>query len=272
MKMKKQILSIISVGILAFGVISTANASYILFDQSTDTIDVTGQITIGTSITYEARILFTDDYNGIGKIFNEWTNAREDKRLYAGPQGFGGYNYPTAPSGTPIYSNSPLTINNSHHIAYVYDGSEERLYLDGQLKESRTASGNVGDGSGHAHIGAIFRDGKINSGFIGYMDTLRISDTARYSTSSFLPAGGDLSSDANTLLLYNFTELSGSSTVLDLSGNGHDGTLAVGFSGATSPTFSAPVPIPGAVWLFGSSIAGLVGLNLRRSDEIWKTR
>jgi len=163
-----------------------------------------------------------------------------------------------------IHSNTPLTLGTTHHLAYVYDGSEERLYLDGQLQESRSATGNVGDGSGLPHIGAIFRDGSISSSFIGYLDTLRISDIARYTTDNFSPLIGDLNSDNNTLLLYNFTESLGSSTVFDLSGNGHTGTLGAGFSGATSPTFSAPVPIPAAVWLLGSGLVAFVGLRRKK--------
>jgi len=40
--------------------------------------------------------------------------------------------------------------------------------------------------------------------------------------------------------------------------------LGVGFSWATSPTFSAPVPVPGAVWLLGSGLAGLVVLKRKK--------
>ena len=259
--MKKLLLSAASVGLISLGVVSNANASYILFDQSTDTISVAGQTVIGTSFTIEARVLFTNEYNGAGKIFNEWSLATEDKLLYAGPTVIRGRSYG---AGSDLSSNTVLSLNSWHHIAYVYDGSEKRLYLDGQQISSVAASGNVRDGSRNAQIGAIFRDGAINAGFVGYMDTLRISDTARYNTASFLPQNGDLTSDASTLLLYNFTESLGSSTITDLSGNGHDGTLGVGFSGATAPIFSSPVPVPSAVWLFGSGLLGLIGVVKRK--------
>jgi hypothetical protein len=264
-KMKKIFLAIFSVCIITFGVAGVAAASYILFDQDTDTIAVAGQTIIGTSFTFETRVLFTDEYNGQGSIFNEFTSGYEDKALQAGPSGFGGYAHPIAPSLEAIESTSPLTLGVFHHIAYVYDGSTEMLFLDGQLKKSRNASGDdVGDGSGSAHIGAIFR-GSLRSGFIGFMDTLRISNSARYTAAGFTPVSGDLSSDADTLLLYNFNETPGSTIVIDLSGNSHDGTLGVGFSGATSPTFTSSVPIPGAIWLLGSGLLGLVGIRRKRS-------
>lgn len=137
--MKKQILSILIAGVLTLGTLCAANASYILFDQPTDTIDVAGQTVIGSSLTIETRVLFTDEYNEPGRIFNEWTLGYEDKLLYGGSKMIMGYSHPTALSMTVISSDSTLTIGSSHHLAYVYDGSEERLYLDGQLQGSRTA-------------------------------------------------------------------------------------------------------------------------------------
>jgi hypothetical protein len=37
---------------------------------------------------------------------------------------------------------------------------------------------------------------------------------------------------------------------------------------AFQASFSAPVPIPGAVWLMGSALAGLAGLSRRREGAI----
>jgi hypothetical protein len=70
---------------------------------------------------------------------------------------------------------------------------------------------------------------------LGDIDALRVSSTARYTGSSFSPPVGDFSSDASTLLLYNFNDPPGSMTVTDSGPNGWTGTLGVGFAGATSP-------------------------------------
>lgn len=215
------------------------NASYLLFDEATDTINISGDTILDSTVTIEAQIVFTPEYNGSGVVFNEWKHAYEDKRFSIGPQVISGYLFQYSSTvRTAIIADTSVTIGCSHHIAYVYDGSEERLYLDGNLKESRNYTGNISDNTTSiSHIGAIYRDSKTNNSFVGYLNSFRISDEARY-TSNFVPPSGDFASDGNTLLLYNFNEPPGSSIVNDLSGNGHHGTLGVGFTGATSPIYS----------------------------------
>ena len=92
-------------------------------------------------------------------------------------------------------------------------------------------------------------------GFLGLIDSLRLSNVARYSGNSFVPTIGNLSPDANTLLLFNFDESPGSTTIADLSGNGHTGTLATGFREATPPTLS---PEPGGATMIGVAVAAML--------------
>jgi hypothetical protein len=211
------------------------------FDQSTDTIQVSGQTVIGTASTYEAVVQFPSNGGAYGNLFNEWTDFQEDKLLQAGPSDILGFNFGAS---SDVVSASGLTASRDiwHHVAYVYDGSQERLYLDGTLVASRAASGDVRDSHGLAHVGAIFRDNRVRPGFVGFMDSLRISDMARYSGSSFTAPTGDFASDANTLLLYNFDDPADSTTVADSSGNGRTGTLGAGFGAATSPELDAAPP------------------------------
>ncbi len=89
-------------------------------------------------------------------------------------------------------------------------------------------------------LGARYRDGRIMPSFIGLMDTVRISSVARYSAPSFTPPDGDLPSDPDTVLLFNFDDPGGSSTVQDASGNHLVGRFGVGFDGATSPSLVRP--------------------------------
>ncbi|NQU20164.1 MAG: PEP-CTERM sorting domain-containing protein [Candidatus Nealsonbacteria bacterium] len=88
-----------------------------------------------------------------------------------------------------------------------------------------------------------------------------MSDSARYSGISFTPPTGDLTSDANTQLLYNFNDPPGSTTVLDESPFGRTGTLGVGFGGATSPTL---VPEPFTLILLTIGAVGLLAYGWRR--------
>lgn len=216
-----------------------ALAQSAFFDDPTDVIQVDGQTVIGTASTYEAVVLFPSGSGAAGRLFNEWTGFQEDKLLLAGPSVVTGYNYPA--SG--VLNSTPAVLPDVwHHVAFVYDGAEERLYLDGNLLAARPVSLNVGDGSGLTHVGAIFRDGSVNVSFVGYLESLRISDVARYSGSTFDHPLGDRPSDANTLLLLNFDEPAGSATVQDDSPLGRTGTLGVGFDGATAPLLGVTPP------------------------------
>jgi len=106
-------------------------------------------------------------------------------------------------------------------------------------------AGAPGRGLGHGFVGAAWRPPEMpRKGIVGYLDTLRVSRVARYSGERFDPPAGKLASDADTLLLYNFTETPGGIAVPDESGNGRTGLLGVGFKGATSPEF-VPDPVAG---------------------------
>lgn len=257
--MKRFVIALVA--LFAFVVPNASLAGVVLFDQPTDTISVSGQTVIGTASTYEAQILFTGDHNGSGSVFSEWQWGAEDKTLGAGPDLLSGYNY--YDHRGYLWSDSlPITLGLWHHIAFVYDGSEQRLYVDGQSIASRPASHDVRDSAGQAFIGSIYRDFGVQDGFVGYLDSLRISNVGRYSGATFTPPVGDLGSDANTLLLYNFNELPGSTTAADESSLDRTGTLGVGFAGATSPEFtSAPAPVPEPSTLAIWSLLGLCGIG-----------
>jgi hypothetical protein len=236
----------------------------IRFDDSTDSILVSGQTVLASSCTYEARVLVTSSSFGGGDVFNEWTDSAEDKYFAVMPSTIGAYSYPVNRTA-PMLPTVALTPNVWHHIAYVYAGSQERMYVDGNQIGSRSASGAINNGAGQATVGAIYRDYQVIPSMIGYMDTLRISDNARYSGLNFVPPTGDLPSDSHTQLLYNFNEPPGSLTVTDNSPNHRTGTLATGFSGATAPVFVPdPVPEPSTIALLAAGALGLVAWRFRR--------
>ena len=210
------------------------------FDQISDSIGVAGQTVLGTSSTYEGLVYFPAATGATGGVFNEWTDFFEDKQLNAGPTGASGFNFAIFPI---LNYNASITFDAWHHIAFVQDGGngEQRLYVDGALVASQVAGGDISDGAGTPCVGSIFRDGGPHASFLGYLDTFRVSDVARYSGNSFAPPSGDLSSDANTLILYNFSSGDFSvgggceTLIADLSGNNHSGTFAGCYQGSTSP-------------------------------------
>jgi hypothetical protein len=82
-------------------------------------------------------------------------------------------------------------------------------------------------------------EGYLAEGFRGYIDTLRISRVARYVGGGFAPRDGDLPSDANTVLLYQFDEAADATVVNDLSGSGRHGQLVAWLPGASPPPCAA---------------------------------
>lgn len=209
-----------------FGEKHNALGQIVKFDAPSDTIRVGGQTVLGTHATIEAVVLFTNQLNGEGNIFNEWTNNLEDKHLYAGPNRLRGYGL--LGLGSPDVSTT-ISLNAWHHIAYEYDGAVQRLYVDGLVVGSLdTPSAFFSNANGLGHVGGSPHTG-FEASFLGYLNSFRISNVARYAGSSFTPILGDFTTDPNTLLLYNFNDFS------DSSGSALHGTPAVGFLGATSP-------------------------------------
>jgi hypothetical protein len=232
-------LAVVTASLPAAPLASQVPAGVVQFDQTSDAIQVSGGTELGTAATFEARFYLPSGSNGGGTIFNEWTFGLEDKALGAGPDGLGGFAFNT---GALLQYSTTVSLDAWHHVAFVHDGpgNEQRFYLDGGKVASQTASGDIGDGGGDPVLGAIFRDSIVAPSFRGYLDTFRVSDHARYSGDSFTAPSGDLSDDANTVILFNFDadDFSfgqGAATVADHSGNGHTGTLAASFVGATYP-------------------------------------
>ena len=120
-----------------------------------------------------------------------------------------------------------------HHAAFVRDGDEVRLYVDGQPKR---IGGAVVDGSKPkdpavrpSEIESFFlgaavgRDGKTPDRFFrGVIEQFRLSSNARY-TKEFVPAE-TVQTDESTLILYQFDE--GAGDVLnDSSGHQRHGKI-----------------------------------------------
>jgi hypothetical protein len=249
----------------------------LLFSHGTDTIAIAGNTPQSTACTYETVVELNSTsytggwgsggnvYVGSGLIFNTWQDNLEDEVLTVlnGGAALGGAYPLTWPQG--VHGPTNLQTGQWYDLAYVYDGSQERIYVDGMLAGSVSASGGISSGSGAiGTVGALEGDGFLNPSFLGEIQSLRISNTARYSGSSYSATLGDFSDDASTQLLYDFDTAPVGGKIQDLSGNGHTGTLGAGFSGATSPTFIT-VPEPSSMMLIGF-VLGMCAQR-RRADK-----
>jgi hypothetical protein len=79
-----------------------------------------------------------------------------------------------------------ITANTWAHIAWVKNGTTYSVYVNGTLAQQTTSS-TFGTGkSGNVYIGTYFNNGVPANGFNGYIDDLRISNSALY-TSNFTP-------------------------------------------------------------------------------------
>ena len=221
------------------------NADIIVFDELTDTVAVNAFPDMGNSMTIEVVIRFNSANMSPGVIYNQWRDFQEDKLLVydAVNNQVGGY----LNIGSMILSGGPVGQDVWTHVAYVYDGSQERIYASGVLVASQNSSGSIpnGDSLRITSLGAIFRDNSIQPSFIGEMDSLRISSTARYFGNSILPHEGDFQFDADALLIFNFDEAPGSTTINDLV-YGATGSFGVGFESATHPEIVS-IFVPGDV-------------------------
>jgi hypothetical protein len=235
---------------------SIAAAGYATFDQHTDTILVNGHTVLGTAATYEA-IIRPGAAPG-GNVWGELTVFAEDKQLGLDSAG-GVYAYSHVVSPGTVIQGGSASSGAWHHYAYVFDGAQERIYIDGALVTSRAATGNIGDspsGQGMA-IGRQNRSGSVfNDGFVGDIDTLRVSTVARYTGANFTAPAGDFVNDAATAVLFNFNEAPGSLTATDESSNGFVGTLG---ANGTSPTFVPEPAVAGTL-----SVAAFVLGHARR--------
>jgi hypothetical protein len=162
-------------------------------------------------------------------------------------------------------------INGSqvHHIALTYDGSTLRLFLDGTIVASTSASGNfsvppfesfmIGDDSPQNYLGQ-------NAGVSvlpGFLDSVRISNTARY-TSNFTPPTAKFSTDSNTILLLNFAANTPTGTMEGLVNNSTNAFIPIETSNGAAdlnPVYIGKISLSDngiwATWMLNSTIENI---------------
>jgi hypothetical protein len=225
---------------------SAVLANYILFSQPTDTIQIPGNTVVSTRFTIEARIRILSSLpaqTALGRIFQEQRDFGEDKSLCVNSSGViaaSAWTDSAYDTSGPILYDGALTADAWHHIAFVRDITEQRLYVDGSLVASNGWTTSISNAANSGMSAGGFQpptNSPFRVSFLGAVDTLRVSSSAEYSGSSFSTPPGDLPRDSSTLLLYNFNDPLESTIAADDGPNAWNGTLGTGYLGATSPTF-----------------------------------
>jgi tRNA A-37 threonylcarbamoyl transferase component Bud32 len=194
--------------------------TYLCFTRTTDTVTFPRRIDLDEACTIEARLMLTRDGAGDWSVFNQWEHDKEDICLGVSPGGINGCITPTC----NVDARCRVTLSQWHHVAFVWDGRQARLYLDGNVVGVAAAKGKPGRGDGVPTIGAIWRPPETpRRNFIGNLHWLRVSNNARYRDGPFDPGAGEPSEDANTLLLYPGGK------------SAQEARPGVGFAGATGP-------------------------------------
>lgn len=243
-----RIITLLTAFLLSGLVSEKTRAQTLRFDEDTDTVAFQPWcITVPDQITYEAIVrIDTQQSSAAGHLYTEHRHSWWDRQFYIYATGIGEYTHPID-QGVGWNVSASISPDVWHHLAFCYDGQQERMYLDGQLIGARANTGSIFSacgpgfpGGGVGNIGWCRRtDGATTSSFIGEIDSFRVSAIARYSGSSFAPPVGDLSSDADTVLLFNFNECAGT-TVVDSGPLGRNGIMGEG-DGATLPAHPPPL-------------------------------
>jgi hypothetical protein len=134
-------------------------------------------------------------------------------------------------AGTQYYVNLSLagtafTTGAWYHIALVNNAGTAQMYVGGTATGSTTAlSGSFGNTTTNMWIGAGAGAYSLN----GWLDEVRISNTARY-TSGFTPSTSTFTNDTNTLLLIHADGTDASTVFTDDNGTGRSrkGISAIG--------------------------------------------
>ena len=124
----------------------------------------------------------------------------------------------------PKFAWQPV-VDTWYHVAVSRDSSGDiRAFVDGtQIGSTQNVTDTFYSGTAPLVMGANYNNGSVYStgNLAGYMDEIRVSDTARY-TSNFTPSTTEFVSDSNTMLLIHSDWDGGFG--LDSSGNGNDFT------------------------------------------------
>ena len=179
------------------------SGDYLSIPDSDDWNFGSGDFTVDFWVNFDTVPGSSEWVNLITQRQSGWTDYMQ---FYWGyDQDFGFDMYTGGTRHVNLWSNFVPSTGTWYHVAYVRDGDDFKVYVDG-LDRTRTDigdvsySGSVGDYSASLEIGRI-NDATYSKELDGYIDELRITKGQARWTSSFTPDTSPYSADANTTLL-----------------------------------------------------------------------
>jgi hypothetical protein len=116
-----------------------------------------------------------------------------------------------------VSTGSKMSTNIWYHCAAVIDSNTIKIFLDGTQVNSAAISGTPQFSTGYGGLNIGWGRSTSLRSFNGYLDELRISNTARY-TASFTAPTAPFQNDANTLLLLHMDGTNASTVFIDDNG------------------------------------------------------
>ena len=242
------------------GTSGTGFIAAIQFTRGSDSIrlaggSLTGGVPLSAAFTVEGVFRFPapNTYGVLtsppagANIWEEAASGTEDISVYlTSSTGFGAF-WTGSASSPGNGSNGGITgptlpLNTWVHLAWVFDGAQERIYVNGALTSSVSLPGGYPPSVPSVNTALGYNSGRgdipPSSGAVFDLACFRISSVARYSGASFAPPTSPWSPDANTLLLINPSAISGDPTAFACPGSaGITATFAAGIGSATNPSW-----------------------------------
>ena len=172
-------------------------------------------------------------------------------------------------SGGVFLSSSALTAGQWYHIALVYSGTSESIYINGVLDTSRTASGVVGNSPQPENI----MIGAYNGGsfFAGAIDGLRITNYPAPATEFplQLPPANVQAAASDTTINFSWANGGGSAPLQQYyiyRGTSPDSLVL--FDSTTAISYSDTNAIPGVTYYYAISAVDQSGFEGQQSAQI----
>jgi hypothetical protein len=246
----------------------TGNSS-LLLSTTTDYLEVLSgpdfQFGSTGDYTIEGWVKPLTTNSGPQYIYFKGTNGLNTTRLYIGSD-----NKVNAMHGSSVITSTSTIIQNVWtHLAIVRTGGTQTvdLYINGVLNASATGITSSVDNTDPINIGS----NSGANGFTGYVDELRVSNIARYST-TFIPSPTGLVNDEVTVLMLHFEGTNNSTSFVD-SGATIQNVYSTGLNPATATRtvladyhqFGAELRCIGSAAVFGDRgvIANGTGTDLK---------